>query len=86
MVSFNLSRLTGILSVFALVCNAACNPLRAPDLSGLDSKASGILERATPAAPHFVIYSDKGTNTTGPPPPAQVKARYIRLVRDKLRS
>jgi len=85
MISFNLSRLTGILSVFALVCNAARNLLRAPDLSGLDTKARGILEHAAPAAPHFVIYSDKSTNTTGPPPPAQVKVKYIRPVRAKLR-
>ncbi|KIM90462.1 glycoside hydrolase family 18 protein [Piloderma croceum F 1598] len=73
MVSFNLSHLTGILFVFALVGNSVCTLLRPPDFSGLDSKARGILERATPVPPHFVIYSDKGTNTTGPPPPAQVK-------------
>lgn len=76
MVSFNLSHLTGILSVFALVGNAVCIHLRAHNFSWLDSKARVILERATPAAPHFVIYSDKGTNSTGPPPPAQVKVRY----------
>ncbi|CAL1715059.1 unnamed protein product [Somion occarium] len=41
---------------------------------GLDKQARDILARATPAAPHFVVYSDKFVSgLTGPPPPAQVK-------------
>lgn len=47
---------------------------------GLDQQARDILARATPAAPHFVIYSDKGTSgVTGPPPPSQVKVCYHTL-------
>ena len=46
----------------------------ASDFSGLDKQARDILARATPAAPHFLVYSDKGTQgITGPPPPSQVK-------------
>ena len=42
--------------------------------SGLDDMAQRVLARATPAAPHFLVYSDKGTQgITGPPPPSQVK-------------
>ncbi|KAL0953844.1 hypothetical protein HGRIS_005021 [Hohenbuehelia grisea] len=40
----------------------------------LDKMARDILARATPAAPHFVIYSDKFVSgQTGPPPVSQVQ-------------
>ncbi|KAK0467058.1 glycoside hydrolase family 18 protein [Desarmillaria tabescens] len=37
------------------------------NLTVFDGKAREILERSTPAPPHWVIYSDTGTSTTGPP-------------------
>ncbi|PBK99463.1 glycoside hydrolase [Armillaria gallica] len=33
----------------------------------IDGKARDTLERSTPVAPHWVIYSDTGTRTMGPP-------------------
>ncbi|KAJ7180662.1 glycoside hydrolase family 18 protein [Mycena filopes] len=49
------------LSVSSLSVNATV-------LDGLDSQARSILARATPAAPHWVIYSDQFVSgTTGPP-------------------
>jgi len=42
-------------------------------LNGLDHQARSILARATPAAPHFALYSDKETQgITGPPPTSQI--------------
>ncbi|KAK0238913.1 glycoside hydrolase family 18 protein [Armillaria nabsnona] len=42
-------------------------PVYSTMFDGIDGKARDILERSTPAAPHWVIYSDTGTSTTGPP-------------------
>lgn len=80
MLSFAFSRLTAILSAFALLGKVVSSPV-GEEFSGLDNKAREILERstriaATTAAPHFVVYSDKYTGTTGPPPVAQVKVRF----------
>jgi hypothetical protein len=82
MVFFYVSRLAAILSVVAVIRNAVCTPFGVIEFSGLDSRAHRIIDRSkevalSTVAPHFVIYSDKGSNTTGPPPPAQVKVRYI---------
>ncbi|KII93375.1 carbohydrate-binding module family 5 protein [Plicaturopsis crispa FD-325 SS-3] len=56
--------------LFAALCTLSyvvASPLE-PPLSGLDNQARRILERATPASPHFVVYSDKFVSgTTGPP-------------------
>ena len=42
-------------------------------LNGLSVEARDILARATPAAPHFVMYGDKfAPGTTGPPDPSQI--------------
>lgn len=53
------------------------------DSLGLDSTALKFLDnakRATPAAPHFVIYSDKFVSgETGPPDVSQVKVCYRRI-------
>lgn len=38
-----------------------------PVFESVDGKARDILERSTPAAPHWVVYSDTGTSATGPP-------------------
>lgn len=70
--SFQCSLLV-FLSVF--VANI-CTTLAAP-VSGwehLDVEARDILARATPSAPHFVVYGDKGTSgTQGPPAPSAIK-------------
>ncbi|KAF7976283.1 hypothetical protein HWV62_7184 [Athelia sp. TMB] len=77
MVSFTFSRLTAIVSAFALASRVACSPIAAEDFPGLDSTARSILERSTQvstAAPHFVVYSDQWiSGLTGPPPVAEVK-------------
>ncbi|KAK0446753.1 glycoside hydrolase family 18 protein [Armillaria borealis] len=39
-------------------------PVYSTVFDGIDGKARDILERSTPAAPHWVIYSDTGTSTT----------------------
>jgi len=83
MVASYFSRLTAFLHVFAFVGNAVCTPVRLTEFNGLDNKARGCLERSkkVPALstniPRFVIYSDKDTKTTGPPPVAQVKGPNV---------
>lgn len=57
------------LSVLQAVISA---PLE--DARGFNSMSTGLTARATPAAPHFVIYSDKYVSgETGPPPVSQVQ-------------
>lgn len=48
-------------------------------LPGSNTTSGGLVSRATPAPPHFVIYSDRFVSgLTGPPPVSQVKVReYI---------
>lgn len=38
----------------------------------LDEKAREVLARSVPAAPHFVIYSDRWTGSSAPPPTSSV--------------
>lgn len=65
MVSFLLSSL---LSVFAAICGVLCMPC-------IDTALS---TRATPAAPHFVIYSDKWVSgETGPPAVSKIKGYNV---------
>ncbi|KAI0083913.1 glycoside hydrolase family 18 protein [Irpex rosettiformis] len=60
-----------LLAVLSFTGTTSAAP--ADSFPGLDKQARDILARATPAAPHFVVYSDKGTSgITGPPPPSQV--------------
>lgn len=48
-------------------------------LPGSNVTSGDLVSRATPAPPHFVIYSDRFVSgLTGPPPVSQVKVReYI---------
>ncbi|KAF8967623.1 glycoside hydrolase [Flammula alnicola] len=46
---------------------ASASPLNATSFDLLDHDAREILARATPAAPHFVVYADAYDGTTGPP-------------------
>ncbi|EPQ56341.1 glycoside hydrolase [Gloeophyllum trabeum ATCC 11539] len=72
MVSFLLS---GLIAAFAFLASVSAFPLDLdqPEYAGLNEQARDILKRATPAAPRWVIYSDKYVSgTTGPPPVSQV--------------
>lgn len=72
-----IARLVAVATLFAITYLSGVVRSAPSEFDGLDQQARDILARATPAAPHFVIYSDKGTSgITGPPPPAQVKVIY----------
>jgi len=63
--------------VFAALLSAlsfSTSSIAAPSSwEGLDNQARDILARATPAAPHFVVYGDEYTSgTTGPPAVSQI--------------
>ena len=71
---------TALPSVFSVPVSNGINDLAVEkaSLDKLDAQARSIIERATPAAPHFVIYSDKFVSgTTGPPPVNQVKGYNV---------
>ncbi|KAJ7334138.1 glycoside hydrolase family 18 protein [Mycena albidolilacea] len=68
MVSFSLARFLSISSVFLCFARVNSVAVNATIFDGLDQQARDILARATPAAPHWVIYSDQFVSgTTGPP-------------------
>lgn len=68
MVSLTLARIISLSSVFLCFAGVHSNPVNATLFDGLDQQARDILSRATPAAPHWVIYSDQFVSgTTGPP-------------------
>ena len=71
----SLGSLVLLLCTLSHISNVLSSPV--DRLNGLDSKARSFLspaKRATPAAPHFVIYSDKFTSgLTGPPDVSQVE-------------
>ena len=56
------SALTASLAVCSLLGSAEAIPLM-DKLRSLTPAARNILKRATPAAPHFVVYSDKYVST-----------------------
>ncbi|KAJ7890533.1 glycoside hydrolase family 18 protein [Mycena olivaceomarginata] len=58
MVSFSLARFLSISSVFLCFARVNSVAVNATIFDGLDQQARDILARATPAAPHWVIYSD----------------------------
>lgn len=55
-----------VVSIAARFCVSALH-LAPEALDTLDHDAREILERATPVAPHFVVYADAYDGTTGPP-------------------
>ena len=76
-----------MLSLFSFVRAAVlatvihvCGTLAVPSgWDSLDNQARDILARATPAAPHFVVYGDKYTSgTTGPPAVSSIKVGAYR--------
>ncbi|KAF7794236.1 hypothetical protein EIP86_005368 [Pleurotus ostreatoroseus] len=68
------SSLTRLVSTVVLLALFAVDTYSLPSgWDKLDNQARDILARATPAAPHFVIYGDKGVQgTTGPPPTSDI--------------
>jgi hypothetical protein len=73
MVSFYLARLAAVASAFLVFARVNAAPTNATALEGLGQQARDILERATPAAPHWVAYGDKFVSgVTGPPPVSAV--------------
>lgn len=76
MISFTLTRLAAVLAAFSYVSRVVSVPFNSTTFGGLDDQARDIVARATPAAPHFVIYSDAPVSgETGPPPVSQVEVR-----------
>ncbi|TRM65612.1 glycoside hydrolase family 18 protein [Schizophyllum amplum] len=61
-----------VAGLLSLACTRAA-PLNETAFDGLDQRARDILARATPVAPHFVVYGDTtSTTSTGPPPVADI--------------
>lgn len=74
MVSYAFARLAAAFCAFACLSSVVSTPLNVSSFEELDNQARDILARATPAAPHFVIYSDKYVSgTTGPPAASAVQ-------------
>jgi hypothetical protein len=75
MVLFSFPRILVALVVSALT--NVLGVLAAPTgMENLSHEAREILKRATPAAPHFVVYGDEYTSgTTGPPAPSAITVR-----------
>lgn len=74
----NLSTSLGIiaLAMISSICGVFASPLSTLEpatLDLLDHDAREILARATPAAPHFVVYADSYDGTTGPPAASALK-------------
>jgi hypothetical protein len=65
MLSLKFSFLAIALLAVSQLCGVASTPV---DTSALSEKARNVLARATPAAPHWVIYSDKWQGSTLPAP------------------
>ena len=64
-----LSAVFVLLSALFSACIASALPT-----DGLDLEARNILKRATPAAPHFVVYSDEWVSgENGPPAVSEVQ-------------
>ncbi|TDL19770.1 glycoside hydrolase family 18 protein [Rickenella mellea] len=68
----------GLLALFTLVRLTPVSSAPTVEDGELDVVARNILARATPVAPHFVIYSDAYVSgTTGPPDVSQVKGYNV---------
>lgn len=68
MVSFHLARLAAVAFTFFSCPGAYSVPTETTALEGLGQQARDVLARATPAAPHWVVYGDQYVSgTTGPP-------------------
>ena len=83
MFSRTLSSALSLLIAFTRITTVFSAPVEG---DVLDNEARSILARATPAAPHFVIYSDRFVSgLTGPPPVSEVKVSidyFISIIDD----
>ncbi|KAJ6518858.1 glycoside hydrolase family 18 protein [Mycena sanguinolenta] len=76
-----LAYLVVVVSAFLVFSPVNTVPTDPTALEGLGQQARDILARATPAAPHWVIYSDKFVSgVTGPPPVADVTGFNVFLL------
>ncbi|KAJ6518811.1 glycoside hydrolase family 18 protein [Mycena sanguinolenta] len=74
MVSFYLARLVAVASAFFSCPCVYSAPTEVTALDGLGQQARDVLARATPAAPHWVVYGDEYVSgTTGPPAASALK-------------
>ena len=78
MLSSAFTSLVVLFATFAHITSVLASPV---DSHGLDDTARKFLtraKRATPAAPHFVIYSDRYVQgLTGPPDVTEVEVRTV---------
>ncbi|KAJ7823011.1 glycoside hydrolase family 18 protein [Mycena leptocephala] len=74
MVSFYLARLAAVAFLFFTCVNSVPTNVTARD--GLSQQARDILTRATPAAPHWVVYGDKFVSGTNGPPAVSAVTAY----------
>ncbi|OBZ73875.1 Endochitinase 3 [Grifola frondosa] len=80
MFALNASRLVAAVA-FCVLAHLGCILATPTPFEGLDQQARDILARATPAAPHFVIYGDKYVSgTTGPPPTSEITGFNVFLL------
>lgn len=76
MVSF--STLAPCVSVLLNFAAVWATPVNITAYEGLSLEARDILARATPSAPHWIIYSDEYTSgLTGPPAPSAVSVNHF---------
>lgn len=74
MVYLSLKRILATIAGLSALGVVRSAPL--DDIPGSNTTSGGLVSRATPAPPHFVIYSDRFVSgLTGPPPVSQVKVR-----------
>jgi hypothetical protein len=67
---------TALLTLLTVAIHGAWSiPVNETVWNSFDNNAREILARATPAAPHFVVYDDAGAGVIGPPPASQIKVR-----------
>ncbi|KAJ3483841.1 hypothetical protein NLI96_g6045 [Meripilus lineatus] len=71
--------LATLLALFTInsVHSAPTGNVTADAFEGLSHEAREILARATPAAPHWVAYSDKFFSSAGPPAPSTIKGYNV---------
>ncbi|KAJ8519827.1 hypothetical protein ONZ45_g3252 [Pleurotus djamor] len=75
---FALSSLLLALRATSLFATVAAAPVNETNFESLSPKARSILARATPAAPHFVMYSDMWVSgQTRPPTAAQLAGTNV---------
>ena len=77
MVSLFFYKVVSAAVLFAV--SQVCGVFAAPTgWDGMSNEARDILARATPVAPHWVVYGDKyAPGTTGPPDPSEITVSTI---------